>query len=154
MMFGFVVTSRVEIARKSVELQNFRQHGTLRAAVRKRSRTRARIVARCSVSASTLLSYVAEELGISRDTLRRESRANGISTAGTRPRRMTLFANEIEAVVAMRKQGRTFSYIAEEIGICEQVLRRELRANGISTAPLSKKWHITHMRQGCLALLR
>jgi DNA-binding phage protein len=89
------------------------------------------------------LSYVAKELGISRDTLRRELRANGISTAGTRPHRMTLFANEIEAVVAMRKKGRTFSYIAEEIGICEHVLRRELRANGISTAPLSKKRHIT-----------
>jgi predicted DNA-binding protein (UPF0251 family) len=116
------------------------------------------------------LSYVAEELGISRDTLRRELRAAGISTApvplsaaqrakltaaqiahraahppkaaGVGHRRMTLFANEIEAVVAMRKQGRIFSYIAEEIGICEGVLRRELRANGISTARLSKKRHI------------
>jgi DNA-binding phage protein len=89
------------------------------------------------------LSCVAKELGISRDTLGRELRANGISTADNRPRRMTLFANEIEAVVAMRQQGRTFSYIAEEIGISEQVLRRELQANGISTARLSKKRHIT-----------
>ena len=50
-------------------------------------------------------------------------------------RRMTLFPNEIEAIVTMRVKGRTFSYIAEEIGIDRGVLRRELQANGISTAP-------------------
>jgi hypothetical protein len=50
--------------------------------------------------------------------------------------RMTLFPNEIAAAVAMRKRGRTFSYIAEEIGIDRDVLRRELRANGIPTGPL------------------
>jgi hypothetical protein len=50
--------------------------------------------------------------------------------------RMTLFANEIAAVVAMRTRGRTFSYIAEEIGIDRDVLRRELRANGLPTGPL------------------
>ena len=38
--------------------------------------------------------------------------------------------------VAMRKKGRTFSYIAEEIGIGRDVIRRELRAHGISTAPV------------------
>jgi len=51
-------------------------------------------------------------------------------------RRMTLFPNEIEQVVQMRKKGRTFSYIAEEIGIDRDVLRREAHANGISTAPV------------------
>jgi len=51
-------------------------------------------------------------------------------------RRMTLFPNEIEAIVTMRVKGRTFSYIAEEIGIDRGVLRRELQANGIPTAPV------------------
>ena len=51
-------------------------------------------------------------------------------------RRMTLFENDVSAIVAMRKKGRTFSYIAEEIGIGQDVMRRELRARGISTAPV------------------
>ena len=51
--------------------------------------------------------------------------------------RMTLFPNEIAAIIAMRKRGRTFSYIAEEIGIDRHVLQRELRANGFSTGPLA-----------------
>ena len=50
--------------------------------------------------------------------------------------RMTLFDNEVAAIVAMRTKGRTFSYIAEEIGICRDVIGRELRARGISTAPV------------------
>ena len=50
--------------------------------------------------------------------------------------RMTLFPNEIAAFVTMRKQGRTLSYICEEIGIDDCVVRRELRANGIPTGPL------------------
>ena len=50
--------------------------------------------------------------------------------------RMTLFDNEVAAIVAMRRKGRTFSYIAEEIGICRDVIGRELRARGISTAPV------------------
>ena len=49
-------------------------------------------------------------------------------------RRMTLFPNEIEVAARMRKKGRTLSYIAEEIGIDRGVLRRELQANGVSTA--------------------
>ena len=49
-------------------------------------------------------------------------------------RRMSLFPSEVEAVVVMRGKGRTFSYIAEEIGICHDVIRRDLRARGISTA--------------------
>ena len=51
--------------------------------------------------------------------------------------RMTLFPNEIAAIMAMRKRGRTFSYIAEEIGIDRHVLQRELHANGFSTGPLA-----------------
>ena len=48
-------------------------------------------------------------------------------------RRMTLFDNEVAAIIGMRKQGRTFSYIAEEIGVCCEVIGRELTARGIST---------------------
>ena len=49
-------------------------------------------------------------------------------------RRRTLAPDEIAAITAMRNKGRTFSYIAEEIGIDDGVLRREFRANGFSTA--------------------
>ncbi len=48
-------------------------------------------------------------------------------------RRMTLFDNEVAAIVALRRKGRTFSYIAEEIGVCREVIGRELRALGIAT---------------------
>jgi DNA-binding NarL/FixJ family response regulator len=50
------------------------------------------------------------------------------------PRRMTLFANEVQAIMEMRRKGRTFSYIAEVIGVCEHVIRRELKAMNISTS--------------------
>ena len=56
--------------------------------------------------------------------------------AAQEARRMTLFDNEVAAIAAMRKKGRTFSYIAEEIGVCRDVISRELRALGISTAPM------------------
>ncbi len=46
-------------------------------------------------------------------------------------KRMTLFENEITAIVAMRKKGRTFSYIAEEIGVCRDVITRELALLGV-----------------------
>lgn len=46
---------------------------------------------------------------------------------------MTLFENEITAILDMRKKGRTFSYIAEKIGVCRDVIARELAAAGIST---------------------
>jgi hypothetical protein len=35
----------------------------------------------------------------------------------------------------MLKQGRNMAYIAEEICVCEDVIRRELRARGIPTRP-------------------
>jgi DNA-binding phage protein len=50
--------------------------------------------------------------------------------------RMTLFPNEVAAFVTMRKRGRSFSYIAEEIGIDRHALRRELQANGVATGRL------------------
>jgi hypothetical protein len=80
------------------------------------------------------LAYIREEIGIHDRVLRRELCAHGISTAPPGGTRMTLLPNEITAIVAMRKKGRTFSYIAEEIGIHDRVLRREFRANGFSTA--------------------
>jgi hypothetical protein len=49
-------------------------------------------------------------------------------------RRMTLWENEIAAIVEMRRKGRTFSYISEEIGVCRDVIIRELTAAGIATA--------------------
>jgi len=47
---------------------------------------------------------------------------------------MTLMDNEVSMIVDMRKRGRTFSYISEEIGICRDVIVRELKALGIATA--------------------
>lgn len=48
-------------------------------------------------------------------------------------KRMTLFEHEVAAILAMRKKGRTFSYIAEEIGVCRDVITRELVVLGIET---------------------
>jgi DNA-binding phage protein len=54
--------------------------------------------------------------------------------AAQEARRMTLLENEVAAIIEMRKKGRTFSYIAEEIGVCREVIGRELRALGIPTS--------------------
>jgi hypothetical protein len=56
--------------------------------------------------------------------------------AAQEDRRMTLFDNEVVAIAALRRKGRTFSYIAEETGICRDVIGRELRARGIDTSPV------------------
>jgi len=53
--------------------------------------------------------------------------------AAQEARRMTLFDNEVAAIVEMRKKGRTFDYIAEEIGVYRDVITRELVALGHST---------------------
>ena len=53
--------------------------------------------------------------------------------AAQEAKRMTLFENEITAIRAMRKKGRTFSYIAEEIGVCRDVITRELALLGEAT---------------------
>ena len=50
---------------------------------------------------------------------------------------MMLFDNEVAASVALRRKGRTFSYIAEEIGVCRDVIGRELRAQGIATGHIN-----------------
>jgi hypothetical protein len=56
--------------------------------------------------------------------------------AAQEAKRMTLMENEVAAIVAMREQGRNFSYVAERIGVCRDVIGRELNALGISTAPV------------------
>jgi hypothetical protein len=56
--------------------------------------------------------------------------------AAQEARRMTLWENEIAMIVEMRRKGRTFSYIAEEIGVCREVISRELTALGIATCPV------------------
>jgi hypothetical protein len=56
--------------------------------------------------------------------------------AAQEARRMTLWENEIAAIVEMRWKGRTFSYISEEIGVCRDVISRELTALGIATSPV------------------
>lgn len=53
--------------------------------------------------------------------------------AAQEARRMTLMESEVAMILDMRRRGRTFSYIAEEIGICHDVIRRELKAIGITT---------------------
>ena len=54
-------------------------------------------------------------------------------------RMMALFPNELAMVLAMRSKGRTFSFIQEEIGVCRDVIRRELVEGGYSTAPVKSK---------------
>ena len=54
--------------------------------------------------------------------------------AAQEARRMTLWENEISAIVEMRRKGRTFSYISEENGVCRDVISRELATLGIVTA--------------------
>ena len=56
--------------------------------------------------------------------------------AAQEAKHMTLFDNEVAAIVALRRKGRTFSYIAEEIGVCRDVIGRELRTRGIDTSPV------------------
>ena len=80
------------------------------------------------------LTAICEAFGIGDRPLRRELGAHGIPTPKRGGKRMTLLPDEIAAITAMRNKGRTFSYIAEEIGIDDGVLRREFRANGFSTA--------------------
>ena len=47
---------------------------------------------------------------------------------------MTLFDNKVAAIVALHRERRTFDYIAGEIGVCREVISRELRARGICTS--------------------
>jgi hypothetical protein len=54
-------------------------------------------------------------------------------------RRMTLTPDELELVLKMRAKGRTFFYIEAEIGVCHDLIRRELAERGYSTAPIRKE---------------
>ncbi len=45
---------------------------------------------------------------------------------------MTLLEHEVTAILEMRKKGRNFEYIAEEIGVCRDVIRRDLAALSIT----------------------
>ena len=56
--------------------------------------------------------------------------------AAQEARKMTLFEDEVKIILALRKKGRTFDYIAEQIAVCKEVIGRELKAMGISTAPV------------------
>ena len=53
-------------------------------------------------------------------------------------RRMTLTPEEFDMVVKMRTRGRTFSFIEAEIGVCHDVIRRELAERGYPTARIRK----------------
>jgi len=66
--------------------------------------------------------------------------------AAQEARRMTLWENEIAAIVEMRRKGRTFSYISEEIGVCRDVISRELTALGITTDRVKSD---RRARRGC-----
>jgi hypothetical protein len=66
--------------------------------------------------------------------------------AAQEARRMTLWENEIAAIIAMRRKGRTFSYISEEIGVCRDVIIRELTALGIATTHVKSD---RRARRGC-----
>jgi hypothetical protein len=66
---------------------------------------------------------------------------------------MTLFDDEVAAIVALRRKGRTFSYIAEEIGVCRDAIGRELRAQGIATGHI-KADRRARRGAGFLAVLR
>ena len=60
-----------------------------------------------------------------------------ISTAPVKPdRRMTLMENEVAAIVAMRKKGRVVSSTSPRKSAFAVVIKRELTALGISTAPV------------------
>jgi hypothetical protein len=59
--------------------------------------------------------------------------------AAQEARRMSLFPNEVQAIVKMREKGRTFSYISEEIGVTWEVIRRELQELGIDTSPVKSE---------------
>ncbi len=77
-------------------------------------------------------SYIAK-IGVSRDVIRRELALLGVETGRVKAKPMTLFENEVTAILAMRKQGRTFSYIEQEIGVSRDVIRRELALLGVET---------------------
>jgi hypothetical protein len=51
-------------------------------------------------------------------------------------RKFTLAEEEVSQIVAMRRKGRRFDYIAEELCVSRDVISRELRQLGVDTSPL------------------
>jgi hypothetical protein len=47
--------------------------------------------------------------------------------------KLTLLAEEIETVIELRRKGRNFEYIAEELCVSDRLIRRELKELGIPT---------------------
>ena len=54
-------------------------------------------------------------------------------------RKFTLADEEVNQVVKLRRKGRTFDYIAEELTVCKEVLTRELRELGVDTSHVRTK---------------
>jgi len=81
--------------------------------------------------------YISKKIGVCRDVITRELAALGIrdelANLGRGTHRTTLLDNEVTAIMEMRKKGRTFEYIAAEIGVCRNMMTRELAALGHST---------------------
>jgi hypothetical protein len=48
--------------------------------------------------------------------------------------RLTLMPEEIEKVFELRRKGRNFEYIGEELCVSDKIIRRELRALDIPTS--------------------
>jgi hypothetical protein len=48
--------------------------------------------------------------------------------------KLTLLPEEIVSAIELRRKGRNFEYIGEELRVSDKVIRREFRAQGISTA--------------------
>jgi hypothetical protein len=73
--------------------------------------------------------------------------------AAQEAKRMTLMENEVAAIIEMRENGRNFSYIAEKIGVCREVIGPELSALGISTAPAKPDRRMTLMENEVAAIV-
>ena len=53
--------------------------------------------------------------------------------------RLTLLPEELVLIVELRRKGRTFEYLSEEFCVSEKIIRRELQAQGISTARVKRR---------------
>ena len=84
------------------------------------------------------LAYIQDKLCVCYKVIIRELKARGLSPKRWHANRLALCEEEIKQVVALRKSGRTFDYIAEEVCVCRAVIRRELKARGIPTAHIRR----------------
>jgi hypothetical protein len=104
---------------------------------RRLSPTEARWIERLHTAGQTL-KQIGASLRINRAIITRELRVHGIVLTphpSISMSRMSLLDAEVEQIQTMLKQGRNMAYISEEICVCEDVIRRELRAKGIRTRP-------------------